>query len=100
MKYIFADNGKDVFSTLFRYSYSKNVSSKFIYAKGAPKIESLAEPLLMIGEYVIVFMDLVPDNKELFRIYDKPCRLSKVYAYRLVVIPIPCIEYEFMKEQD
>lgn len=44
MKYIFEDNGKDV------YSYSKNVSSKFIYAKGAPKIESLAEPLLMIGE--------------------------------------------------
>lgn len=52
MKYIFEDNGKDVFSTLFKCSYPENISSKFIYAKGAAKIKSLAEPLLMVGEYV------------------------------------------------
>lgn len=81
MKYIFEDNGKDVFSTLFKCSYPKNIRSKFIYAKGAAKIKSLAEPLLMTGEYVIVFMDLVPDNKELFRIYDKLCRLSEKFPF-------------------
>lgn len=96
MKYIFEDNGNDVFSTLFKYSYPETISSEFIYAKGAAKIKSLAEPLLTAGEHVIVFMDLVPDNKELFRVYDKLCRLSKEYSYRLVIIPIPCIEYEFI----
>ena len=45
---------------------------------------------------VDVFMDLVPDNEELVKLYRRLSVMSRDNYYRLVVITIPCIEYEFI----
>lgn len=41
-------------------------------------------------------MDLVPDNEELVKLYRHLSVMSRDNCYRLVVITIPCIEYEFI----
>ena len=64
MKYIFEDNGNDVFSELFKAGYSQDISSQFVYSKGTPNLKQEIEPLLQHGECVVAYMDLVPDNRE------------------------------------
>lgn len=96
MKYVFEDNGNDVFSELFKAGYSQEISSQFIYSKGAPNLRKEIEPLLQDGECVVAYMDLVPDNKQLCKIYHTLRLLSIEYNYNLVVLLIPCIEYEFI----
>lgn len=96
MKYVFEDNGNDVFSELFKAGYQPSISSQFIYSKGAPRLKQVIEPLLQNGECVVAYMDLVPDNKDLCKIYHTLRLLSIEYDYNLVVLIIPCIEYEFI----
>lgn len=53
--------------------------------------------LYRYGAYcVTVFMDLVPDNEELVKLYRRLSVMSRDNCYRLVVITIPCVEYEFI----
>lgn len=96
MIYVFEDNGNDVFSNLLKYAYPEEISSKFIYTCGSSRIESIVEPLIKDGECITVFMDLVPDNEELVKLYRRLSVMSRDNCYRLVVITIPCIEYEFI----
>lgn len=96
MKYVFEDNGKDIFSELFKAGYPQDISSQFIYSKGAPRLKQVIEPLLQNGECVVAYMDLVPDNKDLCKIYHILRLLSMEYNYNLVILLIPCIEYEFI----
>ena len=96
MRYVFEDNGNDIFSKLFKYAYPEEVSSEFIYTHGSTRIESIVEPLIKDGECVTVFMDLVPDNEELVKLYRRLSVMSRDNCYRLVVITIPCVEYEFI----
>lgn len=97
MKYVFEDNGNDVFSILFKKCYPTEISDKFVYAKGICRASNVATNLLRTEDIVFMFMDLVPDNASLARQYDILAGISKEYDNRLVLILIPCIEYEFIK---
>ena len=98
MIFVFEDNGNSVFSKLFRSCYKIEFSSDFIYSESICKAHVLVTNLLEhTSDNILLFMDLVPDNIELRRLYLKLRILSIKNNYRLIIIPIPCVEYEFIK---
>ena len=100
MIYIFEDKADDLTSLLFKAGYDKDTASKFIYAGGNGNLLKEAENQLchaQEAEKVCVFLDMVPDNKELHKIYSNLRRLCRQYTYRLIVMPIVCAEYYLIK---
>lgn len=97
MSWLFEDSGEDRFSSLFKQEYSSDKIKDFIYLKGITNAEEIVRNLLIStnGTYIL-YMDIVPDNKEVVRVYADLRLLSIEYNYRLIVIPIPCMEYQFI----
>lgn len=98
--YIFEDNPDKGISKLFKLAYPESVANRIIFAKGRGNLEHQARKYLKdTTNKVVVFVDLVPDNpstaytvKILLRLYKE-----KKYTNRIVVIPIPCMEYFLIK---
>ena len=94
MIYIFEDHPEADISLLFKSAYSEKVAKNFIYAKGngnlADKVNSC---LLNTTDMIIVFMDMIPGNKDCYTIYRELCCISKKNSNRVVVLPIICAEY-------
>lgn len=95
MKYIFEDSKDDAISILFEALYDKNILRNFIYSNGngnlANELDRLDE-----NEDVAVFLDLVPDNRDTVRIYNKIIGYKKRFK-SFIVFPIPCREYYYIK---
>lgn len=97
MIYVFEDNKDSVFSKLFRACYIDLVN-RFIYLNGIPNaVKTITNLLEYTDEYITLYMDLVPDNKALQEIYCELRRLSYKHNFRLIIVVIPCIEYQFIK---
>lgn len=95
---IFEDHENDVLSKLFRACYTTDDLSEFVYARGNGNLYSKAEYVLKSTDNnVYLFMDAVPENDAIKRIYEKLKKLSRNYNDRLVIFPIVCAEYYFIK---
>ena len=107
--YIFEDKEDSPLSVLFRKAYPAKSQKNFRYTEGAGKIprellkvDRIIETSTDLNcEGIIVFLDTVPDNKEtveLFLRLERDARLrAKVGKVPLVIIPIICAEYYFLK---
>lgn len=97
MKYIFEDDERDELSKLFCRCYSDDVRLNFIYAHGDGELEKkVIENLNNSDELIFVFMDCIPANESIKRVYTKLSVLSRRNNNRVVVFPIVCAEYYFI----
>lgn len=95
MKYVFEDDGRDVLSTFFRKAYPSTVSDHFVYARGNGNLYETVLDILNqdLRCDILVYIDMVPGNKEIVNIYRKLSRLSRTHNNRVVPMPIVCAEY-------
>lgn len=95
MIYVFEDLKGDLLSELFMQSYD---DCSFVYAEGAGNLMNIVSKLLTdTSEMVAVYLDVVPDNRETVRIYNNLKQLSIKNGLRVIVFPIACTEYYFIK---
>lgn len=95
MIFVFENKKDDLLSVLFRASYS---NCSFIYANGCGNLESCVEDnLSKSDDSILVFLDTIPDNKNTVNIYKNLRRLSRKNDFRIVVMPIVCAEYYFIR---
>lgn len=98
MIYIFEDKEDDILSRLFRKSYSIEATNKFVYSNGNGMIiKTVEEYLKEIQEEICVFLDTIPGNDSIHRIYSVLRLMSMQNNFRIVVMPIVCTEYYFIK---
>lgn len=98
MKYIFEDKESDELSILFRSAYPSSVTSNFMYSNGNSLLVNKAKEALEIDDDLIfVFLDTVPSNKDINLAYKNLCDLSRENDLRVIVFPIVCAEYYFIK---
>lgn len=98
MKILFEDNREDILYRLLLSAYNEDVSSKFIFARGNGNIIRIVNEIMdKTSEEICVYLDLVPGNSSALEIYIKLKRLSRKNNYRIIVMPIPCAEYYFIK---
>lgn len=95
MKYVFEDSRSDALSKIFESAYFAETTSNFIYCNGNGNI---AKELAKIDpeEDVVVFLDVVPDNKDTARLYRNLTEFKKRFK-RFIIFPIPCREYYYIK---
>ncbi len=95
MIFIFEDKKNDLLSSLFRYAYSE---SNFVYAEGNGNLVNLTKKYLdSTKDVIVVFLDTIPDNKATTDIYGDLRRLSLRNNFRVLVLPIVCAEYYFIR---
>ena len=98
MIFIFEDHEEDIISKFFRKAYPDSIANTFIYAKGNGKIKKIAEQTLnMTNDTVVVFFDTIPGNKETWKIYKTLRDMSIRVNYRMIVLPLVCMEYYLIK---
>lgn len=98
MIYLFEDKEDDLISILYRHAYGEEAQKNFIYCNGNSNIIIKLEDILKnTDDKVIVFLDMVPDNKELNKLYNKIRKLSILSDSRVYVLPIVCSEYYMIK---
>lgn len=107
MVFVFEDKREKGIPTLFRRGYPDYISDAFIYSGGNGNLKNkVIKALSNKTNIVCVFMDLVPDNINTHEIFRSLMEIengsgvekySGIGANRLVVIPIPCIEYYYIK---
>lgn len=90
---IFEDNEHDDIQRLFKASYKD--TKHLIWSQGSSNIEDEIKSHGVGAEYY-VFMDLVPDNPETRKSYDK-IKALKSKGYKVIIFPIPCAEYYLIK---
>lgn len=101
MIYIYEDSPGSWTSRYFRKCYpQERLEGKIFYTRGNRYIPSKLDELLAKGyrnEEVVVFLDVVPDNKKTADMY---VLISKTYRSkfeRLIIMPIPCIEFYYIE---
>ena len=98
MRYIFEDDNRDIFSKMFQKAFSEETLKNITYAQGNSKIQSVVEDMLMkTSEDIIVYMDLIPDNKCTVMLYRDLRRISMRNKYRVIVLPMICMEKTIVK---
>lgn len=72
--------------------------SNFRFVKSNSQLYNKAEYFLNLGEdYIFIFMDMIPANRDIKRIYRKLRVLSHDNDNRVIVFPIVCSEYYFIR---
>lgn len=93
MRFIFEDDGRDIFSKMFQMAFDKEALKTLTYAQGNSKIQRIVENILKeTSEDIIVYMDLIPDNKYTMMLYNDLRRLSMKNGCRVIVLPMICME--------
>lgn len=96
MKILFEDFADSVLSQLFRVAYDD--TSDFIYVAGNSNFYPVANELLRSSnETIYVYLDAIPGNKIIYDLYRDLVKLSSRNGARLIVFPIVCSEYYFIK---
>ena len=97
MRYLFEDRYDDALSELFRAAYPSNVSDTFEYLNGNGGLVKRVSYLLeTCNDDIFVFMDLISANISIRRIYNE-LRCLSMKSERLIVFPLVCSEYYFIK---
>lgn len=95
MIFVFEDLRNDLLSRLFISAYNEE---SFIYTEGAGNlVNTVSKLLLENSEPIVVYIDTIPDNRETVRVYNNLRVLSKKNDFRVIVFPIVCAEYYFIK---
>lgn len=94
IKFIIEDAESSPFVKMFNSAYPEDV----LYCSSSNTLlVDDARRLAADGSHVIVYMDLVPDNPELYTTYRRLLLLYAKEKLDVVVIPIVCSEYLFIK---
>ena len=97
--FLFEDRKEAGLSEFFRKAYPQRVAGKFEYADGSGNIIKRIDELRVKypDKRIIVYMDLVPDNKQTVKLFNKIwLRISRDYKSRVVCIPDVCMEYYYL----
>ena len=98
MIYLFEDDKDELLSKLFLASYRDEALDRIKYCCGNAKLLDEAIGILRnTTENVACYLDSVPGNKQIIQIYKDLAQLSKDNSYRVIVFPIVCSEYYFIK---
>lgn len=99
MIYVFEDQRDDLLSILFRSGYCPDVGDAFVYSEGCGNLRNTAVKQLEEhpSEHILIFVDVVPDNRELVHLYNTLVRLYLKYDRRILTLPVVCSEYYFIK---
>lgn len=97
MKYIFEDKESDYLSKLFRGAYPNSVTRNFCYSNGNGQLVSKTISFLDNEDLLFVFLDTVPANSDIILIYEELCDISRDNNFKVIVFPIVCAEYYFIK---
>ena len=94
---IFEDNKDAALSLFFQKAYPDNIASSFIYANGNGNLIAVAKEYLeKTNDMIGIFLDCVPGNNNIGRIYERLRFLSVQNHYRLLIFPVICTEYYFL----
>lgn len=94
IRFLTEDKFDSPFVKLFNSAYPDGV----LYCAGSnTQLEDWARHLAQGGNQVIVYLDMVPDNAAVPTIYIKLCNLHVLESLDVVVMPIVCAEYAFIK---
>lgn len=75
-------------------------TGKVFYTSGNRYILTKLDELLAANhtdEEVVIFLDVVPDNKNTVMLYNQINKTYKQKFSKLIVLPIPCIEFYYIK---
>lgn len=98
MIFVFEDNEEDIISKFFKKAYPDNIANTFVYAKGNGNIKSIVNNLLIsTTDEIVVYLDTIPGNKETAKIYKALRDISIKSNYRLIILPLVCMEYYLIK---
>lgn len=94
VKYLFEDNENADLSVLFRECVED--TSCIYYAYGNGKLKSVCNEIAKDNDFVIVFMDIVPDNRTTRKLYHD-LRREFTKAGNCIIMPILCAEHLFLE---
>lgn len=95
---LFEDSKDDLLSVLYRAVYVSEVDNSFAYSDGNGALIQKAENLLKQGaDRIYVFMDMIPGNLSIHKVYYGLKRVVKKYLGRIWVLPVVCAEYYFIE---
>ena len=97
MIHLFEDKKDDILSQLFQFAYKgRNVDIR--YSDGSGKLFTIAKDILESSdERIAIYIDMIPGNIECRKIYYKLRSLVKQYDRRIIILPIVCSEYYFIR---
>ena len=95
---IFEDKKEKAMSILFKLGYPNDKSDNFIFAGGNARIEKEIRKNIDKTDFIIVLIDVVPDNECAISIYRNLLDLEQCeFKEKLFILPIICAEYYFIK---
>ena len=98
MLFVFEDNKSKALSKLYCLGYPESVSKNFIFAGGSGNLEKKIRNNIDNTDFMIVFIDIVPDNElAISKFYDLIELETKEFFGKLFILPIVCAEYYFIK---
>lgn len=101
MIFIFEDSPGSWTSRYFRKCYPQDsLDGKIFYTCGNRYIPTKLDEMLAKGridEEVVIFLDVVPDNKKTADMYNLISKTYKSKFKRLIIMPIPCIEFYYIE---
>ena len=97
MEYIFEDKKGSMLDLILRRIYPDEVYSHFHFTGNNNRAQDKANKFAKGEISCIVFLDMVPGNKQVSRVYEEIVKSSKKYNYRINVIPIYCSEFLIIK---
>lgn len=96
IKYIFEDHENSNIARLFRQSFDEAEIQNFIYARGCGDIKKKVEEHLASSDLIVVFLDLVVDNKDSAKTY-RTLRMSFNRSHKVLIFTIVCAEYVMLQ---
>lgn len=99
MMYLFEDASDADLSKFFLVSYAPEATQSIFFSGGNGNLCSSAKKLLTThkSESLVVYMDLIPNNQNVVAIYDSLRVLCRSYRDRMVIIPLVCAEYYYLR---
>lgn len=101
MKYqfIFEDYEKEVLPSFYMSFFSDN--KNIIWTGGNGHLLNYIRKHELYGDnYAIVFLDYNPWNRQIYDIYRKMLAIIRRFGYHYIIIPICCLEYQYLKSLD
>lgn len=96
IRFLVEDKSDSPFVKLFNLAYGDTADVLYCSATNT-KLKRMARKLAQGGNTVIVYMDMVPDNKDLFTLYSKLFELYSDEGLDVIIMPIVCAEYQFIR---
>lgn len=98
-RFVFEDYIKDVLPSFYMLHFMDAKFIKWIGGNGH-LLNYVTENKLFGDVYEIIYIDYNPWNKDIASIYSKMCKVIRRFGYHYIIIPIVCIEYQYLKSID